>query len=171
MPTIANAAKANNIPIKMLVDKLTKSYPDRKWENATELPEGFDVGALQQPAPEQVQHLQVEGKLTKAEATKILKSESLAASIVSAVRKVELAVANLEGQAQGYELIAAINDGKTSVLEAWHKSQLEGLEGQFSGIQNRMQSLIGSAQDLLSAKVQAGEAGKELLSQIREFTI
>jgi hypothetical protein len=150
---------------------LTKQYPDRKWEKSVELPAEFNLSALQKPTTEQVQHLQVEGKLTKQQATKILKAESLASAIVSAVQEIELAVSFSEGQIEALELIAARNDGKASVLKAWQKDQLQGLESRFNGIQSRMQALTVPAQDLLSAKVQAGEMGKDLLSQIREFTI
>jgi hypothetical protein len=171
MTTVADAAKVNNIPIGMLLETLTKQYPDRKWEKSVELPAEFNLSALQKPTTEQVQHLQVEGKLTKQQATKILKAESLASAIVSAVQEIELAVSFSEGQIEALELIAARNDGKASVLKAWQKDQLQGLESRFNGIQSRMQALTVPAQDLLSAKVQAGEMGKDLLSQIREFTI
>jgi seryl-tRNA synthetase len=171
MPTIADAAKINNIPIPMLIEKISLQYPDRKWERTTELPAEFNLSALQKPAPEAIEHLQVEGKLTKQQATKILKAESLASAIVSAVQEVELAINYSEGQIEALELIAARNKGKASVLEAWQNDQLQGLEGRFNGIQTRMQALTVPAQDLLSAQVQAGEAGKDLLSQIREFTI
>jgi hypothetical protein len=171
MTTVADAAKVNNIPIGMLLETLTKQYPDRKWEKSVELPAEFNLSALQKPTTEQVQHLQVEGKLTKQQATKILKAESLASAIVSAVQEVELAVSFSEGQVEALEIIAARNKGKTLILQAWQNDQLQGLEKRFNGVQSRMQALTVPAQDLLSAQVQAGEVGKDLLSQIQEFTI
>jgi len=155
----------------MLIEKISLQYPDRKWERTTELPAEFNLSALQKPAPEAVEHLQVEGKLTKQQATKILKAESLASAIVNAVQEVELAVSFSEGQIEGLEIIAARNKGKTSILQAWQNDQLKGLEGRFNSVQSRMQALTVPAQDLLSAQVQAGEVGKDLLSQIQEFTI
>lgn len=171
MPTIADAAKINNIPIPMLIEKVSLQYPDRKWERTTELPAGFDLSAIQKPAPEVVEHLQIEGKLTKVQATKILKAESLAIAIVSAVHQVEKAVSFSEGQVEALEIIAARNEGKASVLQAWQNDQLQGLEGQFTNIQKRMEALTNPAQDLLSVQVKAGELGKDLLSKIREFKI
>lgn len=168
---IADAAKVNNIPIGMLLETLTKQYPDRKWEKSLELPAEFNLSGLQKPAPDAVEHRQVEGKLTKQQATKILKAESLASAIVNAVQEVELAVNFSEGQVEALEMIAARNEGKASVLQAWQNDQLQGLEKRFNGVQSRMQALTVPAQNLLSTKVQAGEVGKDLLSQIREFTI
>lgn len=171
MPTIADAARINSIPIGMLVETLTKQYPDRKWEKTAELPADFNLSSLQKPAQEQVQHLQVEGKLTKQEATKILKAESLANAIVSAVREVELAVAYSEGQVTALEQIDARNQGETSILKAWQEGRLTEAKLRFDSVQSRMQALTGSAQQVLADKVQSGEAGKDLLAQIREFTI
>jgi hypothetical protein len=170
MTTVAEAAKIHSLPIGMLLEKLAIAYPDRKWEKSIELPAEFNLSALQKPAPEAVEHLQVEGKLTKVQATKILKAESLASAIVTAVHEVEKAVNFSEGQVEALEIIAARNDGKASILQAWQNDQLQGLEGRFNCIQARMQALSGSAQELLSAQVQAGELGKDLLSKIREFT-
>lgn len=171
MPTIADAAKINNIPIPMLIEKVSLQYPDRKWERTTELPAKFDLSAIQKPEKEAVEHLQVEGQLTKAQATKILKAESLASAIVTAVHEVEKAVIFSEGQLEALELIAAKNEGRASVLQAWQNDQLQGFEKQFNGIQARMQALTTPAQELLSAQVQAGELGKDLLSRIHEFTL
>lgn len=171
MPTIADAAKINNIPIPMLIEKVSLQYPDRKWERTTELPAEFNLSTIQKPAPEAVEHLQVEGKLTKVQACKILKAESLASAIVTAIHQVEKAVNFSEGQVEALEIIASRNEGKTSVLQAWQNDQLQGLEGRFNGIQARMQALTAPAQELLSAQVQAGELGKDLLRKIHEFTI
>lgn len=171
MTTVADAAKIHSLPIGMLLEKLAIAYPDRKWEKSVELPTEFNLSALQKPAPETVEHLQVEGKLTKVQATKILKAESLASAIVTAVHQVEKAVNFSEGQIEALELIAAKNEGRASVLQAWQDSQLQGLGSQFDGIQARMQALTTPAQELLSAQVQAGESGKDLLSRIHEFTI
>lgn len=171
MATIADAAKVNNISVAMLIEKVAFQYPDRKWDAKTELPAEFNLSALQKPAPEAVERLQVEGKLTKLQATKILKAESLASAIVAAVHEVEKAVIFSEGQLQALELIAAKHEGRASVLQAWQNDQLQGLEKQFDGIQARMQALTAPAQELLSAQVQAGELGKDLLSRIHEFTI
>lgn len=171
MMTIADAAKVNNLPIGMLLEKLAIAYPDCKWEKSLELPAEFNLSDLQKPAPEAVEHLRVEGKLTKQQATKILKAESLASAIVSAVQEVELAVNFSEGQVEALEMIAARNEGKASVLQAWQNDQLQGLERRFNSVQSRMQALTVPAQDLLSAQVQSGEVGKDLLSQIREFTV
>jgi seryl-tRNA synthetase len=171
MITVADAAKNHNLPIGMLLEKLAIAYPDRKWEKSLELPVDFNLGALSKPEPEALNKLQVEGNLTKQQATKILKAESLANAIVNAVHEVEQAVNFSEGQIEALELIAARNEGRASVLQAWQKDQLQGLESRFNGVQSRMQALTIPAQDLLSAQVQAGEVGKDLLSQIREFTI
>lgn len=171
MATIADAARINSISVAMLIEKVAFQYPDRKWEGKTELPAEFNLSALQKPAPEAVEHLQVEGNLTKVQATKILKAESLASAIVTAVHEVEKAVIFSEGQLEALELISAKNEGRASVLQAWQNDQLQGLESRFNGIQSRMQALTTPAQELLSAQVQAGESGKDLLSRIREFTI
>lgn len=171
MTTVTEAAKIHGLPIAMLLEKLAVAYSNCVWNKSMELPADFNVSALQKPAPEEVEHLRVEGKLTKAQATKILKAESLASAIVTAVHQVEKAVVFSEGQVEALEIIAARNEGKASILQAWQNDQLQGLEGRFNGIQARMQALTAPAQELLSAQVQAGELGKDLLSKIHEFTI
>jgi hypothetical protein len=171
MATIAETAKTTNVPIAMLIEKLSFQFPDKKWDKNTELPTNFNLANLPKPAPEAIEHLQMEGKLTKQQAVKILKAESLATSIVCAVREVEIAVAFSEGQVGALERIEAINQGEASILKAWQDGRLGDAKSQFQQLQSRMAALTGSAQQILSDKVQAGEMGKDLLSQIREFTI